>query len=63
MTIAELIIKLHRFPMDMNVYFRKAEKDGYTSDWELHNPEEFYPGGSVYLSIYKQAEYQNKEIK
>lgn len=55
-TVGDLQDALAKFNRNMPVVYRKGEGDGAVSDWKLHNPEEFYPGGRVCLSAFEQVE-------
>lgn len=54
MKVSELIKSLSEFDPNLPVCIRNSEGDGYYSDWELHYPMEFYPGGKVCISSKQQ---------
>jgi len=60
MTVKELIEALSKFDPDMPVCIRRIEKDGYYSDWKLHKPAEFYPGGRVCLQAFERMDSDSK---
>lgn len=55
-TVNDLIEALKVFDADMPVCIRKCDIDGYYSDWKVHTPNEFYPGGKVCLSSFEQMD-------
>lgn len=52
-TVKDLIRVLKTFDADMPVVIRKAEEKGAYSDWSLHTPSQFFPGGRCCLSAFE----------
>lgn len=52
-TVRELIAVLENFPPEMPVVYRKAGREGGFIDYELHQPQELYPGGAVVLQSFQ----------
>ena len=52
-TVNDLIQALHKFDPDLPICIRQSDEYGYFSDWILHYPKEFYPGGRVCLSSFE----------
>ncbi len=62
-TVGDLIDELKIFHSEMPICIRRNEGDGYFTDWYIHSPSEFYPGGKVCLSEFHAIDDTHCEKK
>lgn len=62
-TVRDLIDALKKLDENKPICIRKSLGDGYFSDWKLHKPTEFYPGGKICLSAFEQYDDEEKTGK